>query len=505
MNQKKSTVLYIFLITGILILVNILSGRYFFRLDLTEGKRYTLSDATRELLEDLEEPLTVTAYFSEGLPPNIDKTRRDFKDLLSEYATRSDGNIVYEFIDPNKDPQVEQKAVQNGISPVVINVREKDQSVQKRAFLGAILRYGEETEIIPFVQPGSAMEYSLSSSIKKLTVDSKNLVGFIQGHGEPSTSMMQQAVQSLSILNEVEGVNLTDSTYLAKYETIALIAPADTIPEEHLAMLDEYLAGGGNLVVALNRVDGNLNQQSGSELFTGVETWLENKGITVNSDFIVDANCGSVSVVQQQSMFSFTSQVEFPYLPVFSNFSEHPVTSGLETVIMQSASSLTFTGDSSLSYQQLVFSSKQSGTENAPVFFNIQREWTDSDFPLENVVAAAVLEGPIAGANDTKMVVIADGDFAVNGQGQQAQQLSPDNVNLLVNAVDWLSDDTGLIELRTRGVTSRPLEQIEDGKKNFLKWLNVLLPVLLIIIYGLIRMQRNRIIRDKRRMEDYNR
>ena len=74
---------------------------------------------------------------------------------------------------------------------------------------------------------------------------------------------------------------------------------------------------------------------------------------------------------------------------------------------------------------------------------------------------------------DAKLVVIGDGDFAVNGQGQQAQQLTPDNVNLLVNAVDWLSDDTGLIELRTRGITSRMLDQIEDGKKNFLKWLNV--------------------------------
>ena len=505
MNRKNSIILYILFVAGIIILLNILANRYFFRIDLTEDNRYTLSDATKDILKGLDDPITVTAYFSEGLPPNIDRTRRDFKELLAEYATRSRGNIVYEFIDPNKDQMVEQKALQNGISPVVINVREKDQSVQKKAFLGAILRYGEKTEVIPFVQPGSAMEYSLSSGLKKLTIDSKNLVGFIQGHGEPSTSMMQQAMQALNILNEVEGVNLTDSTYLAKYKTLVLIAPTDSIPEQHLQMMDEYLAGGGNMVVAVNRVDGDLNQGMGNEITTGLETWLEDKGIKVEKSFIVDANCGAVSVVQQQGMFSFSSQVDFPYLPVFNTFSEHPVTSGLETVIMQFASPVSFTGDSTLNFQPLVLSSEKSGTQSTPVYFNIQRKWGESDFPMQNIIAAAVLEGNINGANSSKMVVIGDGDFAVNGQGQQAQQLSPDNVNLLVNSVDWLSDDTGLIELRTRGITSRLLEQVDDGRKNFLKWLNVILPVFLIILYGIIRIQRSHVIRDKRRQENYNR
>jgi len=504
MNRKNSILLYILLIAGILVLLNILAKRYFYRIDLTEDNRYTLSDATKNILESLEDPVTVTAYFSEGLPPNIDRTRLDFKDLLSEYETRSRGMIAYEFINPNKDKQVEQKALQNGISPVVINVREKDQSVQKKAFLGAILRYGEKTEVLPFIQPGSAMEYSLSSAIKKLTVDSKNLVGFIQGHGEPSISMMQQAMQSLNVLNEVEGVNLTDSTYLAKYKTLVLIAPTDSFPLMHLDMLNEYLSGGGNMVVAINRVDGDLNQGMGSEVTTGLETWLANKGVQVEKSFIVDVNCGSVNVVQRQGMFSFSSQVEFPYLPIFNTFNEHPVTSGLETVIMQFASPLTYTGDTTLNFQPLVLSSEKSGTQTAPVYFNIERKWRDADFPMENIVAAAVLEGNIYGSNSSKLVVVGDGDFAVNGQGQQAQQLSPDNVNLLVNSVDWLSDDTGLIELRTRGVTSRLLEQVEEGRKNFLKWLNVILPVFLIIIYGIFRIQRNRIIREKRRLENYN-
>jgi gliding-associated putative ABC transporter substrate-binding component GldG len=505
MNRKIAVIPYILLVAGIVILVNILASHYFLRLDFTEDKRYTLSEATKDILENLDDPVTITAYFSEGLPPNIDRTRIRFRELLSEYAMRADGNIVYEFMNPNKDQETEQQAVQNGISPVMINVREKDQSVQKKAYLGAVLRYGEKSEVIPFIQPGAAMEYSLSSGIRKLTNEEKNLIGFIQGHGEPTISMMPQAMEALGVLNEVESVNLTDSTYLAKYKTLVLIAPTDTIPGKYLEMLDEYLAGGGNMVVALNRVDGDLNQGMGNEITTGVESWLTDKGIQVDKSFIVDANCGAVSVVQQQGIFSFTSQVEFPYLPVFNTFEEHPITSGLETVMFQFASPVNFSGDTTLKFQPLVYSSELSGIQNIPVFFNIEREWTDADFPMQSIVAAALLEGRIAGQNPSKLVVIGDGDFPVNGQSQQARQLAPDNVNLLVNVVDYLSDDTGLIELRTRGVTSRLLEQIEDGKKNFLKWLNMLLPIVLIIVYGLVRMQRNRILREKRLNENYNR
>jgi len=268
-------------------------------------------------------------------------------------------------------------------------------------------------------------------------------------------------------------------------------------------MLDHFLAGGGNLVVAVNRVEGDLNQGMGVELNTGLETWLEKKGIKVENSFLVDASCGSVGVTQQQGMFSFTSQVSFPYLPVFSNFGSHPVATGLEAVIFQFASPVTFVGDSSVKFTPLIYSSEKSGIQGVPLYFDIQKKWGKSDFPMSKLVAAAVAEGKLSGQGHSRMVVIGDGDFAVNGQGNSSHQLQPDNVNLLVNSIDWLSDDTGLIELRTRGITARLLKQVDEGQKSFLKWLNLLLPVILAIGIGFLRMQRNRIVREKRRMEDY--
>ena len=102
------------------------------------------------------------------------------------------------------------------------------------------------------------------------------------------------------------------------------------------------------------------------------------------------------------------------------------------------------------------------------------------------------------------MVVFSDGDFAVNGEGQNAQQLSEDNVSLMSNAIDWLSDDTGLIELRTKGVSARPIDtSLEDSTKTLLKYLNFLLPIFLIIIYGVFRFQLKRKKRNELMSTDF--
>ncbi|MFN7601954.1 MAG: Gldg family protein, partial [Bacteroidota bacterium] len=151
------------LIIAILLVVNLLSNEFHLRFDLTQEQQYTLSDATLNILKNLEEPVTVKAYFSKNLPPQIAKTRQDFQEMLVEYSNRADGNIQYEFIDPNKNEALENEAGQNGIQPVMINVREKDQVKQQKAFLGAVISLGDKRDVIPVVQPGTAMEYTLST------------------------------------------------------------------------------------------------------------------------------------------------------------------------------------------------------------------------------------------------------------------------------------------------------------------------------------------------------
>lgn len=505
MKSRKSLTSYIILIVAVLVLVNILSDNFFFRLDFTQDDRYTLSKATKNILSSLDEPVTVTAYFTEDLPPDIAKTRRDFKELLVEYASLARGNIVYEFVDPGKDPALEQKAMQAGVQPVIVNVREKDQVKQQKVYLGAYIQKGEKSDVIPFMKPGVAMEYALSSSIKKLSVTNKPTIAFLQGNGEPSLDSYQQVMSSLTVLYNVEPVDLGDTIPddLSRFKAIAIVAPKDTFPVYTLQQLDNYLSQGGNLFVALNRVEGNFSTAQGSSVETGLENWLMQKGLSIENNFIVDMNCGNVSVRQQQGNFTYTTQVPFPFLPIITNFEEHPVTEGLEGVVLQFASPITYSGDTSLRYIPLAKTSEKSGTQQVPLYFNVNKRWSDNDFPLSHLTVAAVLEGKILGDANSKILLISDGDFAVSGSGNRAQQLQPDNVSLMVNSIDWLSDDTGLIELRTKGITARPLDQIEEGKKNFLKWLNFLLPIIIIVVYGIIRMQYKRNLRIKRMEEGY--
>ncbi|MGD0710566.1 MAG: hypothetical protein ABR968_05235, partial [Bacteroidales bacterium] len=133
----------------------------------------------------------------------------------------------------------------------------------------------------------------------------------------------------------------------------------------------------------------------------------------------------------------------------------------------------------------------------------INRNWKDKDFPLSKLTVAGLLSGKIVGEQSSRIIVVSDGNFPNNGEGQEARQISADNLNFIVNAIDWLSDDTGLIDLRTKEVNSRPLAQLEDGTKTLLKYLNFLLPIILIIVFGFIRWQYRMNLRMKRMNEKY--
>ena len=342
------------------------------------------------------------------------------------------------------------------------------------------------------------MEYSLTTGIKKLSVLDKPSVGLISGHGEPGLNELSQALQSLSVLYNVEPIDLPNVDQIeSRFITVAMIAPKDTIRSPDLAKLDTYLNNGGNLLIAFDRVNGDLSTASGSSMDVGLHDWLNQKGILVDDSFVTDASCAGVTVQQRSGFMTFNTQVSFPFLPMVNSFpGEHPITEGLEQVIFEFASPIQFLGDSSLTFTPIVTSSEKSGSVKAPTYFDVNKQWTNVDFPQSNLTLGAIVEGQF-GAVPGKLIVFSDGNFPVSGQ----RGANPDNISLFVNSVDWMSDDTGLIELRTKGVSSRPIDDLEDGRRSFLKYLNFLLPIGLILIYGFFRNQRAKNMRLKRMQE----
>lgn len=494
MKKNTNTIL---IVAGILLLINLLARRYFVRLDLTKSKEYTLSKSTKNIIKNLDDPITVSAYFSKDLPANIAKVRTDFKDLLVEYSNRSGGKINYEFINPNENEEIEKTAMQAGVRPIMIDVREKDQQKQQKAYLGAVLKMGDRTEVLPFVQPGASMEYDLTTAVKKISKLDKPSIGIVQGFGAASMQELAQVSQALSALYTLEPIEITKPIE-PKYKTILFVRPKDTINPIAFQMLNQFLDAGGKLVAAINSVDGNLQNAMASPMATGIAEWLGSKGITVNMDLVIDNRCGQVNVQQQQGFFTMMTPIKFPYLPLAADFSTHSITKGLEQVIFPFVSSIQV-NDSSLRYTSLVNSSEKSNTLSVPTMFDIQKQWNQNDFPKRNISMGGLIEK--SGTNGWKMVIFGDGDFAVNSQ--QDRGLAPDNINLLVNSVDYLSDDSGLMELRTKGATTHPIKEVDDSTRSIFKYANFLVPVLLVIIYGFLRSQRTKAIKIRRMQERY--
>jgi len=483
----------------IVIFVNILANRYNFRLDFTADQRYTLSQATENILQKLDDPVTVTVYFTEDVEPEILQIRNQLKDLLVEYASASDGKLHYEFIDPTDDQDLQQRAQQAGIRPMQTNASDQNQIKIQRIYAGIVVQQGTRTEVIPQISTGSSIEYAISTSIKKMTATSKPSIGFLTGHGEMNINNLNAIKQNLSELYEIETFDLSDSTiFLEDFKTIVILAPRDTLPASHIQRLEDYMAGGGNLFFASNRVGQHSQTGQGITLGCGLEDWLMQKGFNINPEFLIDFNCGSVPGGEQQmGIMRVRQDVKFPFFPIIKNYSDHIITKGLAQMYLPFTATIDFTGDTSgVTYQPLAFSSSRSATRMPPVFFNLQQTWSKNDFPKSDLTVAALLSGQIFGEGQSKLIAISNGVFP------QIAQV-PSNLIFLINSIDWLSDDTGLIDLRNKGVVSRDLDEVSEGRIIFLKWLNFLLPIILIIAYGIIRSQHNRNIRIKRMEEGY--
>ncbi|MEO9967127.1 MAG: Gldg family protein [Reichenbachiella sp.] len=491
--MKKNTVIIRLMVFAlILVVLNMISSKLYFRLDFTEDQRYTLSKATNDILTNLEDVITVKAYFSEDLPTQLISNRQDFEDLLLEYENRSEGNIVYEFISPNESEELETQAQQNGIQPIIINVSEKDQVQQLKAYMGAVIMMGDRKEIIPVVQPGVDMEYGLTTSIKKLSVVEKPKIALLQGHGEPTIQEVAQLAQQLSVLYEVETLNLLEKTEVpSNVKTLAIINPGDTISSLELSRIDAFMGKGGAVFLAYSNMNGDLQTgrlSKGNDI--GLENWLAGKRIAMGSQFVVDDQCNPVWIQQNNGVFSYRSQVKFPYFPVVNSFPEHPTTNGLESIALPFVSALNFQPvDSTLIFTPLMTSSERSGLAPTPSGIDIQKQWGPSDYQSGPQTLAAAVEGTLVGNMSSKLIVIANGQFIINGN--PPQQISEDNVNFASNTIDWLSDDTGLIDLRTKGITNRPLETLEDATREMLKYGNVVIPILLVFLYAFVRRQQH--------------
>ena len=166
-KNKKSLTIYLTVLAAILLLLNLISRNWYKRFDLTDNKMYSLSKSSEDIVDKIDDLLTMKVYFSDDLPGELSNTKRYLQDLLEEYEAKSD-NIRFFFTDPESNEKLQEEARKDGIQPVQMQVVENDKLEIKRVYLGMVILYEDKKETIPVIQTATGLEYLITTKIKTL-------------------------------------------------------------------------------------------------------------------------------------------------------------------------------------------------------------------------------------------------------------------------------------------------------------------------------------------------
>lgn len=491
----------LYIITGI-VLLNILSAILFVRIDFTYNNRYSLSKVSKEAIKDIQDPVTIDFYLTEDLPQDIKKVAKEFTSLIKEYKSQSSVPFSINTIHPNTE-QKGNTALASGIQPILVELRERDMEKIQNIFMGAVIKIGNKQSVIPYIDHNTPIEYEITRILKQATDTVKPHIAFVSGHREATLGQMPQLINELSHLTDISVINLFNAGDLNRFNVLCIIGPQDMYTPYEKEQIENYLTNGGRLFVALNHAVGQINesQHNGYINLTGLEDILADKGLKIQPDFVVDNNCGTMTVNQHNGFMSYQSNVSFPYLPMITNFSKHTITHGLNAIFLPFASSIEqVKTNTTYIFTPLATTSSLSGTKRAPIFFNLQHQWNHNDFNKPKSTVAALLTND---DNNSAIVAITDADFLINDIGIYAHVLRQDNINFAINSIEWLADNSGLIQLRNKFTTFASLQPINESHKNFLKYFNFLLPLMAVVIFAAFRFKTIRQRRTNRSRPGY--
>jgi len=482
---------FILLLGLVLVVINLIGLNLFVRVDLTDDGVYSLSDASIDLVKGLDDPVTVTAFFTADLPAPYSGNRRFLKDKLDDYGSYGGANFQYRFVDPADDEALREDAMRYQIPPVQIQVIESDNVQIKNAFMGLVIEYGGERESIPIVQNMSTLEYDLTSAVRRLTRVVTPRVAFLTGHGEPDPQQTMQGLHQLLSRNYT--VETLAATELGDDAPTALlvIAPTDTIPAEDLRSIDSYIQNGGRVGFLLNPVIADLQQGQATLSHTGLDTMLAAYGMGLSENLIMDQQSSVVTVQRRQGFFNMAQQIPYPFFPVATSFSsDNMMVSRLRQVIFYFVSSIdtSLTVPTGVEMESLISSSSRSNLQQG--FFFIQPVFEQAEFSGGPYIMSAAYRGEFPSAFEpgrqslsTRLVLVGDGDFI----NESIVGSIPGNTEFGLNIVDWLAQDEALLSIRAKKISPRSLEEVSPGLKPWIKYGNMLVPVLMVMLFGFIR------------------
>jgi gliding-associated putative ABC transporter substrate-binding component GldG len=502
-------------VIAIVIVVNLIGLRLFTRVDLTEKKIYTLSPASRHTVADLNDRLTVKAYFTKNLPPPYNANWSYIEDVLRDYSSYSHGKFVYEQVDPADGAKLEEEAQRYRIQPAQVNVMEKDNIQVKKVYMGLVLIYGDKHETIPLIQDVQNFEYEMTSSIKRLTSAKIPKVGFLSGFGTPDLGQdMRQVAVGLSKHYEVVPVSTQNGNSLIDpdIDVLLIVQPKEALDDWTKFCIDQFIMRGGKVGWFINKVKADINSSVASGLRLGIDEMTRRYGFVVGDNIVNDLNASMINVQQQQGQFMIQNMVRYPCFPHITEINkQNPMVKDLPELALFFPSSVDTLPPAGGKVQYIPLFTSSDYTKVQAGRFDInpmaqarREEYTggkklfgvamlgtfnsvftgrQAPHPTDSTAMPAAVDVRVE-SPQTRMVVIGDGNFV---QGQFAQNGGPDQI-MFLNAVDWLSQDNDLMSIRSREAAIRPLkENISDGTKQTVKYADMFLPPALVLLLGLFR------------------
>ena len=546
--QKNSLKKLGFLAIGLFIL-NFASYYIYKRFDVTQDKRYTLSETTKKIIDKVDSPLIIDVFLEGNFPADFKKLQTETRQLLEEFSAYN-SNITFQFVNPieKEEERVEvmKKFFEKGLTPINVTVEEKGKQTQEVVFPWAVANYGDKgakVQLLKNLMGASTekkvessvqhLEYAFAEAIHKISNEKQRKIAVIKGNGELEDIQIADFLKTIRDNYYIGPITL-DSVATQPSETLkalniydlAIIAkPREKFTEAEKQVLDQFIMKGGK---TLWLVDGttaemeNLYNETGTTLAgindLNLTDMFFKYGFRISPQLIKDEYGTPIKLASgnegsETQMETYNWKMA-PF--IYPASKKHPIVKNTDGVKFDFCSPIELL-KSSHSTTILLESSPYSKTIGIPTVVSLEmisEETTPKDYPNGGLIPVAILiEGSftsmynnrvlpfkdgkfLSKSAPTKMIVISDGDVIKNQIDKGAPiELGYDkytgqyfgNKEFILNSVNYLLDDNGLINIRSKDVTL-PLLDKQSVQDNYsqTQMLTVALPIVLLGIFGLL-------------------
>lgn len=459
------------------------------RLDFSKGNAYTLSSATKKIIQKNSKFIDINLYVSSDIPTRILPLRTDVVELLQEYR-RGGKNIKVTVVDPKKDPKIIEKVKQLGIPELQFSQLEQNKYQTSSFYFGIVLSYNEKNEVIPQVNDYQNLEYNITSAIYRLTRTDTTKIAIVGENlgGNPQQDPLLALKQVLSQQYTVVSLDLTTikpedkKTFLTEYSTIVLLDNGtNTYSSDQIKLLKQFYESGRNILVFAGGV--KLDERS-----LGVTQADHNLNeLTASYGAQIDYNLVLSTSAEYVNFGNETSQFLAPY-PFWIRSNLFDTKSGLfaniQFVTLPWISSITIRRNNLASATPLIVSSDRSWVQKNTFSLNPNTIPQPTQKDLKQFVLGALVTNKKGG----EMVIVPSSRFPYG----QYMSRGGGNLDFILNTVDTFSSNGALSGIRSRIVSFYPLPDMPDNQKDIYKYTAILLFPLLWGVYGAVRLMRRK-------------